>query len=110
MKIAIPTNDGTSISEHFGRSKGFLVYEVANGKIEKREFRENGMTHSHAQGDCAHGSHGAGGHSHAGILSALEDCQLVLCLGMGGRAADALEEVGINTMLLPGPGSADKGS
>jgi predicted Fe-Mo cluster-binding NifX family protein len=105
MKIAIPTNDGISISEHFGRSKGFLVLEVVSGKIRKRELRENGMVHSHAQGECDSHSHGT--HSHAGILSALHDCQLVLCLGMGGRAAEALEANGINTLLVS-PGSVDE--
>ena len=39
MRIAVPTNDGTSISEHFGRSAAFLIFETENGKIKSRSQR-----------------------------------------------------------------------
>lgn len=41
MKIAVPTNDGLSIAEHFGRSVGFLVFHTGNGQITAREIKEN---------------------------------------------------------------------
>ena len=50
MRIAVPTNDGASISEHFGRSASFLIFEIENGQIKSRELRTNGAKHSHAQG------------------------------------------------------------
>ena len=28
MKIAVPTNDGVTMSHHFGRSAAFLVFDV----------------------------------------------------------------------------------
>jgi len=31
MKVAVPTLDGTSICQHFGRSKSFFVFEVDGG-------------------------------------------------------------------------------
>jgi predicted Fe-Mo cluster-binding NifX family protein len=33
---------------------------------------------------------------------------LVLCLGMGGRAAEALHSCGIETRFLAAPGTADE--
>jgi predicted Fe-Mo cluster-binding NifX family protein len=106
MKIAVPTNDGKSISEHFGRSESFLVYEVENGQIKSRETRANLMNHSHEQGDC-HLHTGGGQQSHAGILSALAGCDVVLCAGMGQRAAEALATSGITPVVVAA--SADAG-
>ena len=40
MRIAVPTNDGISISEHFGRSAAFLIFETENGKIKTHRLKE----------------------------------------------------------------------
>ena len=108
MRIAVPTNDGSSVSDHFGRSAAFLVFEVDGGKIISREMRSNTAQHSHSEGSCgdAHGRHEP--HSHDAILSTLAGCDVVLCGGMGWRAAEALKSGGITPMMLAGPGSAEK--
>ena len=100
MKIAVPTNDGSSISEHFGRSAGFLIFEIENARITSREMKEN-------LGQCT-GDHAgdAGAHSHAAILPALAGCEVVICGGMGGRAAEALKTAGIREVVMAGPGPA----
>jgi predicted Fe-Mo cluster-binding NifX family protein len=99
MKIAVPTQDGSSISDHFGRSKSFLVFEVEEGKIADCSLRANQFT-AHAQGEC-HDDHGHGQpHGHDEIVEALKDCEAVLCYGMGRRAAAALEEGGIRAFVL----------
>ena len=59
MRIVVPTNDGTSISEHFGRSAAFLIFEAENGQIKSREMKTNGAQHSHTQGNCTAGSAGS---------------------------------------------------
>ena len=107
MKIAIPTNDGTSISEHFGRSAAFLIFEAENGQIKNHEMKTNGQQHTHAQGSCGHDSAGHAQHSHQGILSALDGCEIVICAGMGQRAAEALKANGINQIVFTTPGSAE---
>jgi len=107
MRIAVPTNDGVSISEHFGRSQGFLVFEVENGQIRAREVRPNTAQHSHQQGSCAGGSGGHEPHSHAGILTSLAQCDVVICAGMGSRAADALRAGGIATVIASASGPAE---
>lgn len=106
MRIAVPTNDGVSMSEHFGRSAGFLIFGVEDGRIATREMRSN-------QGqECHTGDHGAehacGAQGHGGIAAMLSDCQFVLCAGMGQRAADALRANGISAILVQPAGSAEE--
>jgi predicted Fe-Mo cluster-binding NifX family protein len=107
MKIAIPTDDGATISPHFGRSAAFLVYEVEHGKITSRETRTNAMHHPHGDGDCSPGGGGHVPHSHGGILSSVEGCSVVICAGMGWRAADALKAAGVAEILNTVPGPAE---
>jgi len=38
IKIAIPSDDGNTISSHFGRTKGFVVFEVENKEIKKESI------------------------------------------------------------------------
>ena len=108
MKIAVPTNDGFSISEHFGRSAGFLVFEVQDGRITARETRANTMQHTHGHGDGGHHAGEGGEHSHAAILSALSGCDVVICAGMGWRAAEALKQGGVGSVIMTEPGPAEE--
>ncbi|MBT3424324.1 MAG: iron-molybdenum cofactor biosynthesis protein [Bacteroidetes bacterium] len=87
MKIAIPSDNGSQISRHFGRAKGFIVFTIEEGVIQNEEFVDNRFT-GHSQG--LHVSHGHQGgdehhHSHQGILQALENCSIVIAGGMGKR-------------------------
>ena len=40
MKIAAITDDGKTISLHFGRAQQYLVATVENGQIVNRELRD----------------------------------------------------------------------
>lgn len=108
MKIAVATMDGVSVSQHFGQSKGFLVFDIEGAKVRSREFLTNNHT-PHAQGLCNHseGNH-HGNHSHANILELLNGCDAVLCGGMGVGAQRALQQHGIKALLIAGPYSADE--
>jgi predicted Fe-Mo cluster-binding NifX family protein len=108
MRIAVPTNDGKSISEHFGRSAGFLVFEIENDQVKNRETRTNEMQHSHEQGTCHPAAGGSGPHSHASLVSTLAGCEVVLCAGMGQRAAEALRSSGITPVLVSASASAEE--
>jgi predicted Fe-Mo cluster-binding NifX family protein len=104
MKIALPTQDGKTVSAHFGRSPFFAIYHVENKEVLQKELRTNGG--AHGEGECSHGagghsscshgenhghcSHGhqehhAGNHSHAGILAALRDVDIIIAGGMGQK-------------------------
>jgi predicted Fe-Mo cluster-binding NifX family protein len=107
MRIAVPTNDGTLISEHFGRSAGFLIFETENGKIKNRRLKSNVGKHSHSQGECKHPSTDVHSHDHAGILATLEGCEMVICAAMGHRAAEALKGRGMQ-IVFAAPGTAEE--
>jgi hypothetical protein len=69
MKIAVATTDGSLLSPHFGRSAGFIIFDIADNAITSRELRPNRHT-PHAQGQCeGHHDNGHHGHDHGGIAT-----------------------------------------
>ncbi|MFH1119605.1 MAG: NifB/NifX family molybdenum-iron cluster-binding protein [Bacteroidota bacterium] len=95
MKIAVPSNDGINISAHFGRSKGFIIFDTDGNRISGKQYIDNTIT-GHAQGhhhesDHPHGAQGDHSHSHAGILGALAGCETVIAGGMGQRLYSDLQ-------------------
>ena len=105
MKIAVPTNDGLSISEHFGRSTAFLVFETENARIASSEMRKNQGLHAHDGRSCG-GDRAVEPHSHHDILLSLTGCDVVICAGMGSRAAEALQQAGVREVIFTRPGAA----
>ena len=106
MRIAVATDDGASISMHFGRSAGFIIFDIDDGIAKRLEQRENIST-PHAQGMCGHGHETGGHHSHEAIADALKDCQAVICHGMGQRAFVDLEAKGIKAIIVSEDLTAD---
>jgi len=96
MKIAIASDDGQTIAGHFGRTRGFLFYEIENGQILNREYRLNDFT-GHARGMSGR-SHEMD--RHGPILSALSGCQAVISQGMGRRIYDDLQSAGIEAFIV----------
>ncbi|HUB81792.1 MAG TPA: NifB/NifX family molybdenum-iron cluster-binding protein [Bryobacteraceae bacterium] len=105
MKIAVPTNDGLSISEHFGRSAGFLVFETENDRIVSSELRKNQGLEDHEGSSCG-GDPAVEPHSHGAILLSLTGCDVVICAGMGARAAEALKQEGVREVVFTHSGLA----
>jgi predicted Fe-Mo cluster-binding NifX family protein len=99
MKIAVPTQGGTSICQHFGRSKRFFFFEAEGGKIVGRSLRDNTFT-AHAKGECHDRHDHSQPHGHGEIVEALQDCETVLCYGMGWWAAEVLKEGGVKALIL----------
>jgi predicted Fe-Mo cluster-binding NifX family protein len=107
MKIAVATIDGVSLSQHFGQSKGFVVFDVEDSKVQSREFRTPGDT-PHNQGICHHEAGDTqGAQDSVSIFDLLNDCGILLCGGMGAGAANALQANGIKPVMIPGVRSAD---
>ena len=93
MRIAIASDDKVSICGHFGRTLGFLIFEIEDNKIIKKEYIQNDFT-GHAQGHHHDHKHDhSQAHSHGGILTALKDCQVVISRGMGRRLYDDFQKV-----------------
>jgi predicted Fe-Mo cluster-binding NifX family protein len=99
MRIAVASDDGITIAQHFGRSEGFIIFDIIDNHANKIEQRGNTQSHEHAQGDCDHHSHDESHHSHESFLSALHDCQAVICRGMGRRAVMDLSAKGIKPVI-----------
>jgi predicted Fe-Mo cluster-binding NifX family protein len=107
MKIAVATIDGISLSQHFGQSKGFVVFDYEGSTMRSREFRTNSDT-PHNQGICNHeASKSQGAHDHRSIFDLLSDCGVVLCGGMGAGAAQSMLSNGIKPVIMPGVRSTD---
>jgi predicted Fe-Mo cluster-binding NifX family protein len=106
MKIAIPSDDKTTICPHFGRTAGFMIFKIENREVVDTEYRSNTFT-GHARGH--HPSHDHTGnhhtqmeahqHSHSGIYQALGDCQIVIAKGMGRRLYVDFEEWKIQVFI-----------
>lgn len=102
MKIAVATVDGISLSQHFGQSKGFVVFDTEGTAVRGREFRTTSDT-PHNQGVCHHeGGNSQGAQGPAGIFDLLSGCEVMLCGGMGAGAAQSMQANGIKPVILPG--------
>lgn len=98
MRIAIPTNDMTTVSAHFGRTKGFMVFIIENNKVINMEYRINTFT-GHAKNEHKEHNHGEHKHSHQSILNVLRNCKIVIAGGMGKRLYNDFEENGIQVFV-----------
>jgi predicted Fe-Mo cluster-binding NifX family protein len=106
MKIAAITDDGETISQHFGRAPYYLVVTVDNGHISKRELREKlGHTHfsaqQHPQEDAGqpHGMDAFSHNKHLQMAGAINDCEALLCRGMGRGAYESMQQMGIRPVV-----------
>ena len=113
-KIAIPTDDGITISRHFGRAKAFLIVTLDNGEVVSQELRElpdagHHDHHDHHHHDHHHDHpHGMGGNpAHMAKFEAIRDCQFLIGGGMGAPAMNRLQAMGIQVALTDHKAIAD---
>jgi predicted Fe-Mo cluster-binding NifX family protein len=106
MKIAAISEDGTTISQHFGRAPYYVVLTVENGKVVNKEKRDKAGHHTFAAGqhpEVAPGErHGydAGAQSrHATMAQSIGDCQVLIAGGMGWGAYESLKSRSIETVV-----------
>ncbi|MEA3312101.1 MAG: NifB/NifX family molybdenum-iron cluster-binding protein [candidate division WOR-3 bacterium] len=90
MKIAVPTDDGKTISQHFGRAQSFVIFEVESGEIASKQLIESNTPHS--------GSHSGQGHG-GWFMPALQGCEVIIAAGMGNRAVVYFEAAGIKPVF-----------
>ena len=95
MKVAVASDDGMMISQHFGKTRGFVIYEIENDEVKSEEFRQNTFT-GHARG-LEHAGHHVD--RHGPVLAALADCAVVISHGMGRRLYDDLSAAGIQAII-----------
>jgi predicted Fe-Mo cluster-binding NifX family protein len=103
MKIAIVTDDGQSISAHFGRARAYLVLTVEDGVVVGRDLRPKSAPHL----DAPSGHEGAdGGHDspaaharHDQMIAPITDCACLIARGMGRGAYDRITAAGIRAIV-----------
>ena len=100
MKIAVATMDGASVAQHFGQSRGFLVFDVDDTVIKGSELRTASST-PHDAGLCH-------GQAQGGMAGMLAGCEVLLCGGMGAGAANAIRQLGLDPFIVPGVASAQE--
>ena len=103
MKIAIVTDDGQSISAHFGRARAYLVITVEEGVVVGRELRPKSAPHL----DAPSGHEGVGGghdtpaahERHDQMIAPITDCACLVARGMGRGAYDRITAAGIRAIV-----------
>jgi predicted Fe-Mo cluster-binding NifX family protein len=109
MKIAAVSEDGVTISQHFGRAPFYVVVTVVDGVIIARETRDKmghaqfaGEPHneeSHGADPRGHGFDPAAQNRHARMAAAIADCDVLLARGMGAGAYYSMEQAGIRPVV-----------
>jgi predicted Fe-Mo cluster-binding NifX family protein len=106
MKIAAITNDGKTISQHFGRAPYYLVMTIDNGEVINQELREK-ISHAHfsneshdaEQAGQPHGFSPVSQERHSRMAQAITDCEVLLCRGMGKGAYESMKAYGIRPIV-----------
>jgi predicted Fe-Mo cluster-binding NifX family protein len=109
MKIAAVTEDGVTISQHFGRAPLYMVVTVEDGRVVARETRPKP---AHGQGGGSHTNidmhdHDAPGHgfdavaqtTHGRMAAPIADCAVLLARGMGAGAYESLKQANIRPVV-----------
>lgn len=108
MKIAAVSEDGVTISQHFGRAPFYVVVTVDNGKIVSHETRNKmghaqfgGETHdeAHRADPRGHGFDPAAQNRHAQMAAAILDCEVLLARGMGAGAYESMKQANIRPLV-----------
>ena len=108
MKIAAVSEDGVTISQHFGRAPFYVVVTIEDGKIVAREKRDkmghhhfSGETHeeSHGEDSRGHGFDPAAQNRHARMVTAIADCEVLLARGMGAGAYESMKQANIRPLV-----------
>lgn len=106
MKIAAVSEDGITISQHFGRAPFYVVVTVENNAIIAREKRAKmghaqfgGETHAEGEDSRGHGFDPAAQSRHSLMAAAISDCQVLMARGMGAGAYESMKVAGIQPIV-----------
>lgn len=97
IKVAVPTDDGETICQHFGQAKYFKVITLENNQVKSSELREKA---SHPHGDHTHSE---GVHPGQQMVESISDCQVLISGGMGTPALRRATAAGLKVILTGNP-------
>jgi predicted Fe-Mo cluster-binding NifX family protein len=101
LKVGVVTDDGQTISPHFGRAQYYLVYDIVDGKVSGKETRPKASHHRpgmkpHIEGH-QHGQDEAS--LHTSMLFNVKDCEALIARGMGWGMYEAIRQAGMKPYL-----------
>jgi len=106
MRIAAISEDGATISQHFGRAPLYVVVTVEDGKVVSKEKRAkaghhtfSGSQHPETAPGERHGYDDGAQSRHATMAQSIDDCKVLIAGGMGWGAYDSLKSRGIETVV-----------
>jgi|WetSurMetagenome_2_1015567.scaffolds.fasta_scaffold345727_2 predicted Fe-Mo cluster-binding NifX family protein len=97
ITLAFVTDDGWTISSHFGRALYYEVITLENGAITSRERRPKAGHHTFTP-ETAHDPEHLDA-KHATMVSPVLDCSVLVARGMGSGAHTHLVSAGITPVL-----------
>ncbi len=123
MKVAFVTDDGKTISEHFGRARYFQVITIEDGQIINHEMREKPfhhigdedarqydtgaqpehVQHQHQQQEHHHGVGPEAGDRRQKMAEVISDCTVVVSRGMGRPMYEALQNDNVRPIVTDMP-------
>ncbi len=110
MKIAVVTNNGSTVSQHFGRAPYYKIFEIDDNIVNNVYLRERrtghfapgGMHHNQEHNHETSAGHGYGQgaqNRHATMVQELSDCQVLIAGGMGMGAYENFRSAGLEVIL-----------
>lgn len=112
MKVAVITDDGQTISQHFGRAPYYAVFTVEEGQIVAKELRDKTghrqfvhqeVHDEETDGNGRHGTGPAAHDRHMRMAAAIADCEALLCRGMGWGAYQSMKQFNIAPVVTDIP-------
>lgn len=89
VTLAVASQEGKAISEHFGHAKRFWIYHVTADACQLLEQRE---VEHYCHGNTSNQS------AMAGILEAIKDCQAVFVAKIGDGPIEKLRAIGVQAV------------
>jgi len=106
MKIAAVSDDGVSISQHFGRAQYYVVLTIEEGQVAANELRPKAGHHTFAELGHArlapgerHGYDPGSQEKHRAMAETIADCEVLIAGGMGWGAYESLRASGIRAII-----------
>lgn len=97
IKVAFPTDDGETISRHFGQARYYVVAQITESGIAL-EQRPKPHHNAHEEGHHEHSDHSANGFGQK-VLEPISDCQVLISGGMGQPAYQHAISKGLQVIL-----------
>ena len=94
MKIAIPTTDGVTIAERTGQARGYMIYFLTNGKIDRQihKILPNNLNHTHHEG--------GNNYSQKNLVKFLLEYDLLLVKKLGPHMREDLLKEGLPFLMV----------